>query len=251
MRRLSLLLICLLLAACGKKGPLIPPEGFAPAAVSNLKAEQKGTTFELTWSAPGKVEGGTPLPYRDLAGFVLLRHVVLPPAEECDECRNAYAELKHVDVDFLREVRIVDGLFLTDDPFLKEGETYQYKVIAIKRDGTRSKDSNKPRRKFVTPPPTPTLQVVPSTTAIDLEITAAPPAKGTFLGYNLYRWKKGEPEPIRPLNGAPLKEKAYHDQLLLPEVTYRYKVRTAAVVDGENIESAGSNVVEAALVQPD
>lgn len=250
-RGLGVLLLGLFLCACGRKGALVPPEAFAPAPVTNLKVEQKGGAFQISWSAPAKEEGGRPLSPKDLAGFVLLRHIVLPPAEECDECVNAYSEFKRVDLDYLREVRQVDGLYLTYDPYLKEGETYQYKAVVLKRDGSHSKDSNKAPKKAVAPPAPPVVKLVCSPTEVDLAIAAFPLERGTLLGYNIYRWKKGEPEPLRPFNPEPLRETTYRDELLQPGITYLYKVRTAAVVDGERVESGGSNEEEGSLSAPD
>ena len=94
---LALAALALVLAGCGKKGPLVPPEALVPAPVANLAVAQKGARFQVSWSAPGKQEGGATL--RDLAGFLLFRRPLLPPAEDCDECPSAYRQLAR---EFLR-----------------------------------------------------------------------------------------------------------------------------------------------------
>src|SRR4051794_1528730 len=113
------LALALALSACGKKGALVPPEAFAPAAVTNLKVAQKGTSFLASWSPPGREESGAAL--EDLGGFLLLRRTVLPPDQDCDDCLGAYGELKKIDLEYLQDVRHVGSLYLVEDPFLKEG----------------------------------------------------------------------------------------------------------------------------------
>ena len=46
-RILCIVCITFLLTGCGKKGPLIPPEALAPAAVSDLKLAQKGKILDV------------------------------------------------------------------------------------------------------------------------------------------------------------------------------------------------------------
>ena len=104
-RILYIVLTTLLLSGCGKKGPLMPPEALAPAAISDLRVAQKGELFQLSWSRPAREAGGGAL--RDLAGFQLFRREVLTQAEDCEACPDAYRLLKAVDPEYLQEVRRV------------------------------------------------------------------------------------------------------------------------------------------------
>jgi predicted small lipoprotein YifL len=245
-----LIILCVTLCACGRKGPLIPPEALVPAAISDLKVAQQGELFRISWSRPAREEGGGPL--RDLAGFQLFKREVLPPAEDCEECPSAYRLLKAVDLDYLQEVRRSGDLFLLSDAELRQGKTYQYKAVSLKRDGTPSRESNRARRKKVEPPLPPVLQTNSTPTGVLLEFVAIPfPEGGVIQGYNVYRRRQGEPMPLRPLNAAPVSGNTYED--LHPErgTVYSYAVRTVALVDGESVESISSNEMEGALTAPD
>src|SRR5437762_8675055 len=48
------LLLVLLLPACGKEGPPLPPFILIPEPVKDLKAIQSGYTLTLTWTNPAK-----------------------------------------------------------------------------------------------------------------------------------------------------------------------------------------------------
>ena len=250
MKKLFVLLLLVILAGCGRKGPLIPPEALVPAAISDLKVAQQGELFQISWSRPAKEEGGGPL--RDLAGFQLFKREVLPPAEDCEECPTAYRLLKAVDLDYLQEVRRFGDLFLFSDAELRQGKTYQYKAVSLKRDGTPSRASNTARRKKVEPPLPPVLQANSTPTGIVLEFVAIPfPEGGVIQGYNIYRRRQGEAMPLRPLTAAPVSGNTYED--LHPErgTAYSYAVRTVALVDGEIVESVTSNEMDGALTEPD
>ncbi|HJV66397.1 MAG TPA: hypothetical protein VJ550_11730, partial [Geomonas sp.] len=123
---LLVLLPLLLLSGCGKKGPLIPPEALSPAPVLDLAVAQKGGGFQVSWSAPSRQESGERL--TDLAGFLLFRRPVLPPAEDCEECPTAYTQLLQVYVDYPQGVTKLGNRYLYADYDLLEGKTYQYKV---------------------------------------------------------------------------------------------------------------------------
>jgi predicted small lipoprotein YifL len=245
-----LLVLALLLTGCGRKGPLIPPEALVPAAISDLKVAQQGELFQISWTRPAKEEGGGPL--RDLAGFRLFKREVLPAAEDCEECPSAYRLLKAVDPEYLQEVRRSGDLFLFSDAELRQGKTYQYKAVSLKKDGTMSRESNKARRKKVEPPLPPVLQAKSTPTGVLLEFVAIPfPEDGVIQGYNIYRRPQGEVMPLRPLNAAPVSGNTFED--LHPErgTVYSYAVRTVALVDGEGVESISSNETEGALTAPD
>ena len=238
-----------LLPGCGKKGALVPPETLAPAPVSDLALSQKGARFQVSWSAPGKEEGGAAL--RNLAGFLLFRRMLLPANEDCEECPTAYPQPARIDLDYLQGVRRTGNRFLFDDLDVKKGESYQYKIRSFTTDGTQSRDSNKPRRTLATPPRPPVLEALPSESGVVLAFVAPPPEEGSAIGYNIYRSKKGGEMPLSPLNAAPVTATSYEDRNIQAGVRYSYTVTSLAAVNGGTVESVPSNLAEGAMTERD
>jgi len=252
MKRLLVTLIAMLsLAACGKKGALIPPEAMAPAPIGDLQTAQRGEAFYISWSAPTRDDAGRALP--DLAGFMIYRREVLPPAEDCEECPTAYHLIKSVDAEYLQDTYRSDSRFFFIGADLKDNTTYQFKAISVKKDGIESGPSNRARRKKVAPPDATTLKAASTPTSILLEwqpVTA--PDNGKVEGYHIYRKQRGETNfPLQPLTGTPLSAVRYEDLGQERGVTYLYGVRTVARINGELVESALSNEAEGALTQPE
>ena len=246
---LAFALTLALCAGCGKKGPLLPPEALVPAPVADLTVAQKGSHFQVSWSAPGKQEGGSRL--RDLAGFLLFRRTLLPAGEDCDDCPGAYGQLARIDLDYPKAVRRSGNLFLYDDFELKKGSSYQYKLRSFTSEGTQSRDSNRAHHKVLIPPSAPVLEALSSTTGVVLAFLAPPPEQGSLLGYNVYRSKKGEEMPLSPLNAAPLAGTTYEDHVLLVGAPYDYRVTSVAALNGETVESLPSNLAEGAMLLPE
>jgi predicted small lipoprotein YifL len=250
MKKMLVLLFIVVLSGCGKKGALVPPEALVPAAISDLRVEQKGDRFLVLWSSPTRQEGGRAL--RNLAGFRLFRRDLLPPGEDCEECPEAYSLLTSIDPEYPRG-GVADGnRGLYYDAALTNGKSYRYKVIAAGKDGSLSRPSNKADRKKVSPPPPPVLQALATPIGVRLTWQApAAPASGRIEGYNVYRKRSGEIFPLSPLTGVPLKETFYEDGNLEQEARYTYVVRAIALTDGVTVESDPSNEVESGRAEPD
>jgi predicted small lipoprotein YifL len=249
-KTLLLIGIIFLLAACGKKGPLIPPEAFVPAPIADLKVGQKGNAFMVCWTPPGREESGRPL--KDLAGFLIFKREVLPPGEDCEECPTAYRMLRDVDLEYLQDVRRFGSRLCIVDSDLVEGNTYQYKAVSMEKNGATSRDSNKVRRKYLQPPTAPALKASLSPTGVLLEWTAPVHTKyGTVAGYNIYRRQSGGIMSLSTVNDKPVQEHRFEDLTLEPGVHYQYVVRTIIKVDGEAVESVPSNEVAGELSMPE
>jgi len=235
---------------CGKRGALIRPEALVPAPITDLAATQRGNFLQVSWSAPTKEEGGSRL--KDLAGFILLRRVVLPSNEDCDTCPGAYSERARVGLDYLKDVTRSGNRYLFDDYDLKADQTYQYKVRSVSSEGSESRDSNRARRTVVVPPLPPVLEAASSPSAVVLSFVAIPPENGKLIGYNIYRGTAGKGLPMELLNAAPVDANLYEDKSPLIGVTYSYSVRTVAqLANGETVESAPSNLAEGSLQERD
>jgi predicted small lipoprotein YifL len=242
-----LVLLPLLLSGCGKKGPLIPPEALAPAQIHDLAVAQKGGHFQVTWTAPSREESGQRL--TDLAGFLLFRRPVLPPAEDCEECPSAYSQLTKVYVDYPKTVTKMGNRYLYADVDLLEGKTYQYKVRSFTTDELESKDSNKVRRSAVHPAAPPVLEAESTTNGVVLSFVSIPPSEGAIVGYNLYRAKAGEKMPLAPMNATPISGTKYEDKSVLFGARYSYWMTTLEKVKGETVESDPSNEVSGEMLE--
>ena len=251
MRYLFVTTVVLLLASgCGKKGPLIPPEAFIPAPVSDLRVIQKGENFLVSWSIPDRDEGGREL--RNLAGFRLFRREVLPPDQDCEACSDAYRVVKDIDLEYLRDARRSGDRIFTSETGVMDGTTYQYKVVSYLKDGTPSRESNRFRLTKIHPLPGPRLRALSTPTSIALHWDpAALPPKFKTMGYNIYRWRANESPAAVPQNDSPLKTTDYEDLRLERGVTYLYCLRSVVDADGISVESVCSNEASGALKEPE
>lgn len=246
--RISLAVVLALCAACGKKGPLIPPDGYAPPPISALQVVQQGEGFRISWQAPaGDLPGPGTSP---VAGFRLYRREVRSPAEECPTCGGEELLIRSVDLEYLRDVVRAGNLFVVVDGDVTVGKSYQYQVTAFEKSGGESRTSAKVRRKKVPPPSPPTVRIREFPAGMELAWQPVQAPAGTVVGYNIYRMRPSERTAFRPLTPAPVPEHRYEDLRMEPETVYRYQVRTVARTDGETVESDPSPPVEGKFVLP-
>jgi predicted small lipoprotein YifL len=246
--RLILFVMLLLCAACGKKGPLMPPDGFAPAPVSALQVAQQGEIFRISWLAPEQdlQNSGSSA----LAGFKIYRREVRSPSDECPTCGADDLLIRTVDLEYLQDVVRVGNLFVVVDGDIKLGKSYQYRVTAFEKSGAENRESGSVKRKKVQPPPAPTVRLQEVPAGIMLEWAPVPVGSGTLVGYNIYRLRPAERFAIRPFNPKPVVENRFEDMRVEAGTLYRYQVRTVALVDGETVESDPSPQVEGKFVLP-
>jgi predicted small lipoprotein YifL len=235
--------IALLLTACGKRGPLVAPEALVPAAINDLQVEQKGNRFLVCWSRPGKEEWGGPR--ENLAGFRVLRRDVLPPDQDCEECPNAYRQVKLVDPEYLGDVLQFGSRYCLFDSELLNGKTYQYKVVSFQQDGATSKSSNKVRRSKVVPPAPPAIsaQQTPDGVTLQWKPPALPP-NVALEGFSIYRKQANGVMPLSPFAIVKSDATTFADPHMEHGVLYFYAVRTLVKIGSDLVESDLSNEAE-------
>jgi len=231
-----------LLAGCGKKGALIPPEALVPATVQDLRVQQQGADFRITWQAPTKEQGGRPL--RDLAGFRLQRRDVLPDGSDCAACPDAWQLLTAVDLDLPGETRQSGSTFIYLDRALSPGNTSQYKLLALSRSGGSSAAALSPLKKMQTAVVAPAIKAELQPSSIGIAFTFAPPAGAKLLGFNIYRRLTAVEPLLLPLNGTPIQSAVWEDQQLQFGQSYRYSATALVEIAGESVESLLSTEVE-------
>jgi len=250
MLRLCLVVVmALLMSACGKKGRLIYPDLLVPESPSSVTLRQTGPGMKLSFLLPQKDRAGQPLV--DLAGVRILKREALPgQPQECSACMDEFRLFKTLYVD-VREssVQRYGTMMIVMDGAVTIGRTYSYQVVPFTKAAVDGQGAPQLTATMVEPPPHPVLRVIPSPTDIRLEFDATPSAKGTLVGYNLYRAVKGETLPFLPLNSAPLQEAHYTDSGLVRHLTYSYAVRMVVRMPaGEMVESSLSNLADGALL---
>lgn len=244
MKKYCLLIgLFLLVTACGKRGPLVAPEALVPAAITDVKVEQKGNRFLVCWSRPGKEEWGGSL--ENLAGFQVLRRDVLPPDQDCEECPNAYRQVKLIDPEFLQDVLQFGSRYCMFDSDLLDGKTYQYKVVSFEKDGSTSKGSNPARRTKLVSPQPPVLSTIKTAESVILQwkTPAAVPAE-SLAGFSVYRKQANEIMPLTPIAILKADSTSFADPAMEHGVLYLYAVRTMAEIGPDLVESDLSNLVE-------
>jgi len=246
-RFLLISIVLLSASGCGKKGPLLYPDMLVPTAVSALTASQSGTSVKIAFELPNKDLAGRPL--RDLAGATVFKRVESSLQQpDCPACTDDFRIFRKVYLDLPDTTQIYGNKMVLLDGETRENTAYSYYVVPFARDNSVGASSAPVRVRVTLPPLPPVLQVLPAPTEIKLEFVTIPPEEGSLVGYNVYRWVKGEPMPYLPLNNEPLEDSVYVDSGLERKVTYHYVVRTVVRMPWGGIaESGASNEAEGAL----
>jgi len=130
LRRALLVLLLLLLGACGRRGPVKPPELSRPAAILDLEASNGPEDIVLSWRRPTEYTDGSRM--TDLGEFRIERSAAeLPEFVEI-------AVLPITDRERFRQIR----RFRFSDRGVEEGVRYRYRVVSTTVDGYASAPSN-------------------------------------------------------------------------------------------------------------
>jgi hypothetical protein len=130
-RAMLLLIFWVLLAACGKKGPPIPPERLRPVSVASIQVDNVNAGVRLRWRAPRKKINNQPL--EQLARFDLLR-AQGPTREACGGPAARWERLATFSV----AGEPLEALFSYLDESAVTGRWYSYRIIAVDLDGNVS-----------------------------------------------------------------------------------------------------------------
>ncbi len=245
---LMVITVCLL-AGCGKKGALIPPEALVPAAVGDLQLVQRGDVFRISWTSPSREESGRPL--KGGVRFRIYRRELLLPGQDCTACPDVWKMLGEIDSTVAGGVERNGSRFTYSDRELLPEKTYQYRIQAVDPSGGLSRAVLLPPRQRMTPPFPPVLQAAPGSAGVHLEFVAATlPERETGVGYLLFR-QQGAAGAMRQLTANPVTAVTYDDHDVRLGETYRYTARTMATIAGQSVESADSNEAVITITLPE
>lgn len=239
-RFLLVFVVLLLVAGCGKKGPLLYPDMLIPAAVSDLTASQSGPSVKLAFVLPDKDLAGRSL--RDLAGVTIFKRVESSLQQpDCPACTADFSLLRKLYLDLPDAAQIYGSKVVLLDSETRRDAAYSYYVVPFARDNSTGANSAPVRVRMTLPPLPPVLQILPAPTEIKLEFVAIPPEEGRLVGYNVYRSAGGESISYLPLNKEPLMETVYVDSGLERKVVYHYVVRAVVRMPWGGIAESGAS----------
>lgn len=133
------------IAACGRKGPVTPPEYARPETIEDLQAANEADDIVLSWKRPGEYVDHTRM--LDLGEF----HIERSAGESVEF--EEIAVLPVTDRERFRQIK----RFRFVDRGVSEGVSYRYRVVSVTVDGYASAPSNMVAIvREVPPAPTPT-----------------------------------------------------------------------------------------------
>jgi predicted small lipoprotein YifL len=243
----ALLLTIALLAACGKKGPVRPQLASLPAAPADLRIDQQGDDFLLSWAIPERNQDGAPA--EDLSGFHLYR-LVYNAAEGCPTCRDPEELLTLIELRRPEPAQRLGKRLYWRDAAVAPGTGHAYLVVPVTiggREGTGAAAFRAWQQ-----PPAPPLELRAEAGDRQVRLSWSPPPAlpegQLLLGYNLYRRAASGVFPPVPLNAEPLREPRLTDFVGEAGREAVYRVTTLARAGDQLIESAPS--AESAAAPP-
>jgi hypothetical protein len=240
-----LLLLALLIPACGKKGAPLPPNPRGPLPATEVAARQLGSDVVVTFRVP---EPRGYKPAREPVRAELVR-VTYAPGQEPQPDPSVFRRRGE-------RVAILDGNPLPSGKlrYLRDGtvaglqdggvgSTLRYAVRVRDRRGRSSPLVL--ARDLVPVPSAPApagLSAEPTADGVRL-VWLKPAAEGT-LRYNVYRAAAGGEPPVSPLNPQPLTVTEYLDDSVVIGESYSYWVRVALAESAPYREGVPSEAIE-------
>jgi len=219
----SSVLAALLLAACGKKGPPVPPAPRGPLAPERVEARQNGDRFVVSFVVPPVRKAGHPSAI-DRAELIRVSYAPGggPPVDPDAFRRRGVVVAVLGDGPFVAGAtrRFVDRPS-SDDRVATPGSTFRYAARLVDPRGRVSPLGLAPDLVPIEVVPGPTgLRGEPTADGVRLTWDTAP-----GLTYNLYRSPIGEDVPLRPVHDRPLSVGEYLDAEAPTGGRYSYTVR--------------------------
>jgi predicted small lipoprotein YifL len=238
------LLLITCLAACGKKGPVRPPLAALPAAPEDMRIDQQGEDFLLSWTIPALNEDASPA--EDLNAFHIYR-LIYNAAEGCPTCRDPDALVATITLNHpAPAVRLGKRVYWRDQA-IAPGTGHAYLVVPVTVGGHEGRSAGSYRIRLE-PPAAPTdVQVETSHGRVSLKWAPPPalPDGQELLGYNLYRRSVDGVFPPIALNASPLKETHLTDFAAEASGEAVYRITTVTRRGDQGLESPPSAEVTA------
>lgn len=241
---ISLLLI-VMLAACGKKGPVRPKLDTLPEAPEEVTLKQQGNLFVLAWTIPSANQAGSKA--EDLTGFRIKR-LAYDAAEGCPTCRDPQEHVAELDRAYPTPGQRIGNRIYWRDLDIHIGSGYRYAIVPLTVGGLEGPAATV-HLAAQSPPPSPAaLQVEAGDGQVTVQWTAPDLSAGMeLIGYNLYRRQAKRPFPMVPVNAEPLQVTRLLDRGLDNGRAYEYRVSALVRIGDQLLESMAS---PGALITP-
>lgn len=238
--QILLLILLIVLPACGKKGPVLPLLKAEPAAPGRPEARQIGGSILLYVDLPESNLDGTPL--TDLSELRIFRRETAGGI--CAEC-DAPTQLWR-SVDPLTVPRDGQRLIIRDDD-VRIGYGYRYRLVPVTSRGLTGAAASLARQMHPFPPAPQGLTATGFDRLVRLQWTLGPElAPGwTFLGCQIYRSSGDAPFGLTPLTSQFVQGEKYDDLGPRNGILYRYQMRCLAEQNGIIVDSPPTAVVTA------
>ena len=141
----------------------------------------------------------------------------------------------------------IGNRFYLSDRDLPHNVGYRYRVIPVNASAEAGAEA-RTHRTMLPAPPAPTafqIKTLDRSLRLSWETGTVAAEQGRLLGTNLYRTVGDKPFESQPLNSQPITDGQYHDFGLDNNQTYRYGLRSVIEIDGQQIESAMTETIEA------
>lgn len=240
---IAFIAMLLVLASCGKKGPVRPLLANLPDAVQAAELVQRGDELLLSWQLPTRNQNGSPL---EAAPVVDIYRMPYDPADYCPECKDRSTLLFSIHPELPDPAQLRGSRYTLHDRQVTAGHGYQYRLVPKNQ---RNLEGRALRVRIVVVPPAPApvgLQVKGHDQEATLSWLPLIPASGQeLLGYRIYRRHPGAASPAELLNQHLLTVAEYTDINLVNGTEYQYQI-SAVLKQGEQIlESLASPAVVA------
>ncbi|HKL24609.1 MAG TPA: fibronectin type III domain-containing protein [Desulfuromonadales bacterium] len=233
------MLLLAILSGCGRKGPVQPLSGMAPAAPENLQILQQGNSLLLSWRVP---QGDTA---KDLRGYRIDR-LEYAAADGCPSCREPRETVIRFSLRNLGPVQQINRRLYWRDTRIVPGSGYFYRVVAEGYGGRQGGAATTYRARLAPPDPPARLQadIEGDRLLLSWKPPDALPEGASPVGYNLYRRSlNGLFLPV-PLNAEVLEDPEVVDRGLASGRTYAYRVSLLVRIGEALVESPPSQILQ-------
>jgi hypothetical protein len=233
---LLLMVLLVVIGACGKKAPPVPWGSIVPKRIVDLVALPREGRLLLEWTAPKENTDKTPL--IDLEGFQVLRSEGLLIGDQCTGCGEKPKPVYEMKLDGKGEEKGKKlSIFIEDH---EPRKVYVYQIVSVNRRGHPGSPSN-PVWVYWDAPLNPPKRVKEEQGDKKVDLSWEP-IEGAS-GYNVYRRGEDESFSSRPLNREPLPETQFTDLSVENDKKYFYFVRTLRRVVKTDVEGKDSQEV--------